>query len=240
VVAYHLGGTNHSIANGEYRLLDLLAPHCSAFVDVGANVGHWTEHFLRISSVKGILFEPSERCVSLLKEKFKDMPITVRNAAVGDKAGSIWFVEEENFGEASAVAESYLPSQQPGNSATKQVSMVTLDGELLSADFNIDFLKVDAEGYDLKVLKGAESLLRKGRIRFVQFEYNSHWLGAGSSLREAKALLENLGFELLLIRESGLHPLNYGFWGDYFRYSNFLACRPEDKHLIQPLLGRQL
>ena len=240
MLAYHLGGISDSATNGEYRLIDFLAPHCSVFVDVGANVGHWTEHFLRTSSAKGILFEPSERCASLLKAKFKDMPIIVRNVAVGDKPGSIWFVEEENFSEASAIVETYIPSEQPGKTVTKQVPMVTLDEELLSVDFNIDFLKIDTEGYDLRVLKGAESFLRKGRIRFVQFEYNSHWLGTGSSLKDAKTFLENLGFDLLLIRSGGLHPLNYGFWGDYFRYSNFLACRSEDKHLIQSLLGRQL
>jgi hypothetical protein len=52
--------------------------------------------------------------------------------------------------------------------------------------------------------------------------------------------LEDLGFDLLLIRSTGLHPLDYNFWGDYFRYSNFLACRSEDKNLIRPLLGQQL
>jgi FkbM family methyltransferase len=240
VVAYHLGETYDSATNGEYRLIDLLAPLCGGFVDVGANVGHWTEHFLRNSSAKGILFEPSEHCASLLKEKFKDKPITLRNVAVGDKTGSIWFVEEGEFGESSSIADTYIPSQQPGKTMVRQIPIVTLDEELLSADFNIDFLKIDAEGYDLKVLRGAETFLRKGQIRFVQFEYNSNWLGTGSSLKEAKRFLENLGYDLLLIRSTGLHPLNYAFWGDYFRYSNFLACRSEDQHLIKPLLGQPL
>jgi len=240
VVAYHLGESFDSATNGEYRLIDLLAPYCSAFVDVGANVGHWTEYLLRKSSAKGILFEPSEHCAALLKEKFKDKPITLRRVAVGDRNGSISFVEEGEFGESSAVAETYLPSERPGDAVVKQVPMVTLDEELKAGDFNIDVLKIDAEGYDLKVLKGAESFLRKGRIRFVQFEYNSNWLGSGSSLKEAKSFLEGLGFELLLIRSTGLHPLNYELWGDYFRYSNFFAYRPEDRSLVQPLVRSQL
>jgi len=34
----------------------------------------------------------------------------------------------------------------------------------------INFLKVDTEGYDLEVLKGAEEILDEGRIDFVQVE----------------------------------------------------------------------
>ena len=238
VVAYHLGESYDSASNGEYRLIDLLAPHCSTFVDVGANVGHWTEYFLRNSSANGVLFEPSEHCAALLKEKFQNRPITLRNVAVGDTNGSISFVEEGEFGESSAVAETYIPSHRPGETVVKQVPIVTLDQELMALDCNVDFLKIDAEGYDLKVLKGSELVLRKGRVRFVQFEYNSNWLGTGASLKAAKAYLEALGFELLLIRSTGLHPLDYGLWGDYFRYSNFFACRPEDRKLIEPLVSR--
>jgi FkbM family methyltransferase len=238
VVAYHLGESYDSASNGEYRLIDLLAPHCSTFVDVGANVGHWTEYFLRNSSANGILFEPSEHCAALLKEKFQHRPITLRNVAVGDTNGSISFVEEGEFGESSAVAETYIPSHRPGETVVKQVPIVTLDQELMALDCNVDFLKIDAEGYDLKVLKGSELVLRKGRVRFVQFEYNSNWLGTGASLKAAKAYLEALGFELLLIRSTGLHPLDYGLWGDYFRYSNFFACRPEDRKMIEPLVSR--
>jgi FkbM family methyltransferase len=240
VVGYHLGESPNGAVNGEYRLIDFLAPHCSSFVDVGANVGDWTERFLRANSAKGILFEPSERCATRLNQKFKEKPVTIRNVAVGDRPGSIRFVEEENLSEASASVETYSPSEHPGKAVIKEIQMVTLDEELASVGFSIDFLKIDTEGYDLKVLQGAESALRKGRIRFVQFEYNSHWVGTGSSLKEAKNFLEALGFDLLLIRSTGLHPLDYGFWGDYFRYSNFLACRSEDKELIKPLLGRQL
>jgi FkbM family methyltransferase len=240
VVAYHLGESYDSASNGEYRLIDLLAPHCSTFVDVGANVGHWTEYFLRNSSAHGVLFEPSEHCAALLKEKFQNRPITLRNVAVGDTNGSISFVEEGEFGESSAVAETYIPSHRPGETVVKQVPIVTLDQELMALDCNVDFLKIDAEGYDLKVLKGSELVLRKGRVRFVQFEYNSNWLGAGSSLLEAKGFLAGLGFELLLIRSTGLHPLDYKLWGDYFRYSNFLACRREDKDLLQSLMGPPL
>jgi hypothetical protein len=120
------------------------------------------------------------------------------------------------------------------------VQVVSLDEMFLDLDFNVDFLKIDAEGYDLKVLKGAESLLRRRRIRFIQFEYIWYWLGVGSSLKEAIRFLEDVGFDLLLIRSTGLHPFDYGFWGDYFRYSNFLAYHREDRHLLESVIGQRI
>ena len=35
---------------------------------------------------------------------------------------------------------------------------------------NIDYLKIDTEGYELQVLQGAERLLQSGMIRFIELE----------------------------------------------------------------------
>src|SRR5580704_13078041 len=87
VVGYHLGESADASRNGEFHLLDVLAPSCNTFVDVGANVGNWTEYFLRRKAATGFLFEPSEQCISVLEAKFKNKPVTLRNVAVGDCAG---------------------------------------------------------------------------------------------------------------------------------------------------------
>jgi FkbM family methyltransferase len=236
IVAYHLGESSDASKNGESRLVSVLAPECHTFVDVGANVGNWTAHFLQFNHATGFLFEPSQQCFLVLEAKFKHKPITLRNVAVGDISGFIPFIEEAQCGEGSSAVETHSGS----SGKLRKIPVVTLDQELLDLTHNIDFLKIDTEGYDLKVLKGAEALLRSGRIRFIQFEYNAHWLGVGCSLAEARRFLLSLGFHILLIRSSGLHPLNYAFWGDYFRYSNFFAYREADKHIIDCLLRREL
>jgi hypothetical protein len=107
VVGYHLGESADGSKNGEFHLIDVLAPSCNTFVDVGANVGNWTEHFLRKKTATGFLFEPSQQCISVLEAKFKDKPITLRNVAVGDYSGFISFVEEENCGEGSSILETH-------------------------------------------------------------------------------------------------------------------------------------
>ena len=233
VIAYYLGETDDGTQNGEFPLVETLLPHCSVFVDVGANVGNWSEHILSRRQARGILYEPSRQCAELLQKKFAGREVQVRPVAVGNEKGSISFIEDENYGVGSSVAATHRGA--PG--LAQSVPIVTLDDELLAQDFTIDYLKIDTEGYDLNVLKGAAQLICSGRVRFIQFEYNSHWLAARSSLREARILLEDeMGYRLVLIRSTGLHPLDFDFWGEYYRYSNFLAYRPADEPLLRGLL----
>jgi hypothetical protein len=52
-------------------------------------------------------------------------------------------------------------------------------------------------------------------------------------------ICRSVGFDLLLIRSTGLLAFDYSFWGDYFRYSNFLAYRQEDKHLLESIVSQR-
>jgi FkbM family methyltransferase len=228
VIAYHLGESPDSSQNGEFALLDCVAPHCETFVDVGANVGNWTKYFIQRAQKPscGYLFEPSVQCAEQLKREFRGQNITIQNIALADSQGEAMFAEIENFGEHSSL----LPHEGVGEAKKFHlVPVSTLDDEMGNRVKFIDFLKIDTEGFDLKVMRGAGKLLGGGRIRFLQFEYNAPWLGAGSSLIEAINYLSEFGYKAYLIKSSGIHPINYSIWGDYFRYSNYFACR--DEHL---------
>ena len=230
VIGYHLGESSNADANGEDRLLSHLSPLVKTFVDVGANVGNWSEPLLA-NGCTGYLFEPSQQSFSALQKRFPQAKL--RNVAVSDAPGSAVFAEEEDCGERSSLSDAR--AQNVTEHSSRCVSIVTLDDEFPGSE-EMDFLKIDTEGHDLKVLKGATRLL--ARTRFVQFEYNSYWVSVGSSLAEALRLMESMGFVVFLIRSTGLHPLRYSFWSDYFRYSNFFACRPGDLETVRPLIGK--
>ena len=62
------------------------------------------------------------------------------------------------------------------------------------------FIKIDTEGFDLKVLHGMAGVLRAGRVRVVQFEYNKRMWKlvpdyGHKPLAEAVALAESFGYE---------------------------------------------
>ncbi len=231
VIAYHLGESTNSEQNGEFALVEHLSSNVKTYIDVGANIGAWSECMVKHASCNGFLFEPSGQCVKVLKERFRERNVVIRDVAVSDQIGTAQFAEERNCGEKSSLSETRADS---GSIQYREVLVTTLDTEFAAPELRIDFLKIDTEGYDLKVMKGATNLL--SRTRFLQFEYNSYWIAVGSSLSEASRFLSKLGFSIFLVRSTGLHPLRYEFWNDYFRYSNYFACRSADLEVVRPLL----
>ncbi len=61
---------------------------------------------------------------------------------------------------------------------------------------SIDVLKIDVEGYELNVLRGATALLEKRRVGAIVLESDGHDLRYGSSERETRGFLEARGYGL--------------------------------------------
>lgn len=98
--------------------------------------------------------------------------------------------------------------------------MITVDSYLNLTDPSV-FLKIDTEGYELPVLRGARKSLASGQILAVQFEYGGTW-EEHSTLIEAVDLLD--GYVLWQYDGSGLAPLT-SYEDDYERSCNYLAMR---------------
>jgi hypothetical protein len=79
--------------------------------------------------------------------------------------------------------------------------VATIDKEIETRFLgHVDMLKIDTEGYDLHVLRGARSSLGNKVFHIVQIDYNSPWAYANSILHEAIELLTECGYQLLLLR----------------------------------------
>jgi FkbM family methyltransferase len=215
--------------NGESWLVQLIAPDARLFIDVGANTGVWSKLFLNSMKQpgKGILFEPSSLAVEFLtenlKHELKNGLVEIIPAAVCDNIGSMDFYTEEGAGETSS-----LIAKHSGETARKiSVKTTTIDDVVEKRGLKfVDFLKIDAEGYDLQVLRGAGKSLSAKVIGVIQFEYNAPWVYSSSTLASALELLHGYGYELFLLKSGGLYRFDYGLFGDYFRYSNFVAVAP--------------
>jgi len=87
----------------------------------------------------------------------------------------------------------------------------------------IDFLKLDVEGHELKILIGASNMLRSGRVKFIQFEFGSCNIDSRTYLRD---FFELLGHEYRIYRilNRGLCPMNeYNDSYEIFKLTNCLA-----------------
>ncbi len=229
IIASHLNDGIDMSRNGELWIINHVAPKSKVFIDVGANIGAWSKLFLSkmANPQKGILFEPSQLALACLNDNLqqaiKDNIVEIVQSAVCEKAGTMDFYMEESAGETSS-----LISKHSNSKARKiTVTTTTIDAEVAKHKLKfIDFLKIDAEGYDLNVLRGAENCLINKTVGVIQFEYNNPWVHSSSTLISALDLLEKHGYKVYLLKRDGLYNFSYNIYGEYFHYSNFVAIAP--------------
>jgi FkbM family methyltransferase len=180
-------------------------------LDIGANAGYMTSVLVsRVSPKAGgrvYAFEPHPEVfkelafnVSQWHKKMPDMPIEIKRLAISDTKGQAELVvpKPEIFKSNSGLSTLAKTSSSPDDERI-QVETTCLD-DLLMDTGEIGVVKVDVEGHEEHVFKGAEDLLKRQRIRDIIFEEN---YGYPSS---ASAYLESLGYSVLIIKKSFFGP----------------------------------
>jgi FkbM family methyltransferase len=140
--------------------------------DVGANVGQSAIDYLNWFPESHIYcFEPVRRTFEELEANLRDNErIQCFRLAVGSSTGKGKMVLE-------GTSDLFFLSSQPakrrvgGAAAEEDVEMITLD-EFCQARTvsHINYLKIDTEGGDLEVLKGAENMIVEQRIDLLEVE----------------------------------------------------------------------
>lgn len=137
--------------------------------DVGANVGQTATAFARAFPEAVIRsFEPFASTFVLLRQNTARLPnVYCEQLALGAGAGNVSVPLQ-----GSSVNNSLQTClDSPADGPVETIEVDTLDAYCRTRDLDeIDYLKIDTEGHDLEVLKGASELLATHRIGFVQVE----------------------------------------------------------------------
>lgn len=143
----------------EHEMLRDMASRLSpgdVVLDVGANIGNHTLYLAVVAAATVVAYEPNERLTeplqqSIVRNGLVDR-VRVRPVAVGDRAGRGSFLEEmpANLGAQSVETDDGGP-----------LEVVRLDDEELPA--RAAMIKIDVEGMELSVLRGAERLIAAHR-----------------------------------------------------------------------------
>ncbi|GEP12663.1 hypothetical protein MGN01_45080 [Methylobacterium gnaphalii] len=181
-------------------------------VDVGANFGYYAIIFGSLVGWKGRLlaFEPEPLMFELLSENiFANWIGWARqvNAACSDKAGEIELMTSRARPGNTGVA---TPLDRPSEAkdfdfVPFKALTVCLDDELDTLDGRIDFMKIDVEGSEPLVLRGAWRAIANNRQIVVMMEWSPDQLA--SCGHEPAALIEEL-------RSHGLVCSAIGWQGD--------------------------
>lgn len=229
--------------NGEMRALNIATrrPGDLVLFDVGAHTGGWSKAALgRAPGARIFAFEPAAG--------------TFAKLAVN--TGNIAQISAFPFGlsDQTATRELLISAGTAQKTSTEVASAGRLnvnvsDYQHQSAEFmrgdefcakhgvaHIDFLKVDTEGHDIKVLHGFADMLAERRIDVIQFEYNRLNIFARALLYDFYDLLES---RYVIGR---VYPANIAFkpyqpHDETFIDGNFICARKDMPELVSRLAG---
>jgi FkbM family methyltransferase len=177
---------------GVQRVLDALLMPGDRFVDIGANIGMITLHAHSLIGPTGRMdcFEPNPECVERLRRHMQINNIsnvTIHTCALSDKVGnSNLNLSSEHSGTATLTEVEELKRTLPVK--------VCVGDDVLMQGPRISVMKVDVEGYEMKVLTGLERTLKTSKPIIITELIDAHLGRAGSSVAAVTELLATLGY----------------------------------------------
>lgn len=147
-------------------------------LDIGAWVGTWSMAMNKFCG-RVVAFEPDSLHYECLVKNVSD-DIETHQLAVGSEQKLI-SLSEDNFTQSKRIiGEGSIP-------------MITIDSMKLD---DVDLIKIDVEGYEMEVLKGAVNTLEG--VSYLMIELNNNTKKYGSSNIEIEKHIQSLGFRPLI------------------------------------------
>lgn len=227
----------------ELALVPFLCSKDGASIDVGAHFGLYTYHMAKHSR-EVHAFEPMPRYAESLRRSFP-RGVVVHPTALSDHGGEsrlrvplmnpTWStMEGENklhqISSEGQIEEFVVPCRRLDDYAFDDVS----------------FVKIDVEGHELAVLRGARALMEKHHPSLLVELEDLHRPGI---VAETSAFLAGLGYEGFFLLAGKLHPISsfdpakhqkaenhgpYGRCGDYVL--NFVFVHAQARPKLRPFL----
>jgi FkbM family methyltransferase len=193
-------------------------------LDIGANIGYYSlflEKSLHCSRI--LAFEPSPREYKLLQENLTGNrcdKVTTFNLALGDVESTIkLYLSSDNIGKNSI---NYFDTSDQEVTVPMKVLDVFLNDQNLDS---IDFIKIDVEGAEPMVLKGAAATIQKFKPVILYESWAFSQAPYGSFECATTSILETYGYRIFDIDERGrLLQVNKG---DRIHSDNALAIHHE-------------
>jgi FkbM family methyltransferase len=168
-------------SQGEYAYVASL--NIRTVIDVGAHTGEFAKMIAGIlPGVTVVSFEPLKEEFRQLENNLRDLPNTQAfNLALGDQNESL-DIHRSSFSQSSSLRSmTSLHKEAFPESAgetSEKVEVRRLDDALAESSMNPEILiKIDAQGYEDKVLAGAQRLLEKSKAAIIEVSFRELYEG---------------------------------------------------------------
>lgn len=230
-----------SEASGETYLIGTILPRtirakAPVLFDVGANVGEMSVALRRaFPDARIVAFEPNPITYRKLVDNAGSMRIECIPGGLGSTEGTgelYCYRDDPTSGHASVYRDVFEIYEGYGVEGAQSLTRFefpirTLDAQCAELGVGaIDFLKLDVEGHESAVLRGAAATLAAKRVSVIQFEFTDCNVMSRTFMRDFYELLPDFTFFRLGPRS--LIPMGpYGARLEIFQYQNVLAVRTD-------------
>jgi FkbM family methyltransferase len=222
------GGGGTIASSGELGVYKLVSGPAPILFDVGGHTGEYTEAFLKVHP-GGIshVFEPSRAHFELLKKRLGTQAnVTLTRSALGASPGELPLFKDAEITGLASLTKRRLDHYGIAMDVAETVTVQTIDDVVTARGIDrIDLLKIDVEGHEMDVLKGAQRTFAARSIRLVQFEFGGCNLDTKTSVQDFYYFFRDIGFRLGVVRPTGrLKWLpKYDEFLEQYRTTNFVA-----------------
>jgi FkbM family methyltransferase len=228
------GVGHNTYVSGEEHIInkvifDVLKREPGIIFDIGANNGEYANQLRRRFKTSAIhCFEPVPKNYADLLTNVKNSNIICHNIAMGKEDGVLKLFKASGDGDGSMVTAYQGTIKNVFTfvgevNETMECPITTIDNFCVDTIDKIDFLKIDVEGHELEVLKGAPRMIGENRINIIQFEFNEFNIFSKSFLWDFYEILPGYDFYRILPKNKLLPLKAYNSVNEIFRYQNILA-----------------
>ena len=222
-------------ANGEAYaakyVFDQLNGQDIVIFDVGANRGQYLEmlHQVLKGNFKVHCFEPQQDAFQFLKEtaaRFGN--VVLENMGLGSSPGELSLYKNVAASEYGSVYPAKYLQYNVVLNQEEKIRINTIDNYCEKHHIGkIDLLKIDVEGHELEVLKGASNMIGNRKVPYIQFEFGLAAIESRIFLKDFVTLLNE--YSIFRILPNGLELIQYTEYHELFLTTNYLACLKESQ-----------
>ncbi|MES2438939.1 MAG: FkbM family methyltransferase [Verrucomicrobiota bacterium] len=220
---------NESVS-GEQHFISTILPKYSngdspILIDVGANEGGYSKLLIdTFPQATIIAFEPHPSTASKLKKDLGSR-INVQQMALGSEVGTLTLFDYSNAdgSQHASIYEDVIKDIHHGKAIGHTVSVDQLDAvaNRLGLSDRITLIKIDTEGNELEVLKGAARLIEGGKIDVFHVEFNEMNVISRVFLRDIQNVLPDYA-AFRLLPEGALRVSVETFRRELFAFQNIV------------------
>ena len=219
-------------ASGEiYSIRKILKRYCDQarpiFFDVGANRGNYAVALrAEFPAAEIFAFEPNPNTFALLSANVRSTGDHCCCLGLSDTERSqpIYTYDDALDSEHASLSKSIMSDIHHAKSIRSiEIKLTTLDNFCNANNVDrINFLKIDAEGCELDILRGGQRMLKEGRIDIIQYEFNETLIVPRVFMKDFYEILG--GYNFYRLDTKRLIPLrDYSPIHEIFQFQNILA-----------------